>query len=344
MKSEVAGASTVQPASTAGPGDSTTRLELCPRCEEGILVRVEVPHDVTLSGSVVRIPRVQAEECRHCGFRTLSGREVRLFDVLFAPRYERIADLVAALRAAHYTGMFLREDRAESPFGFGSRGYVDGLARDLRDLYLDNETSHVLGALDAGTASGTGVVPVDAAGHAYRVRLPKIGEGENGVVYDHEDDPRSVFKVAKPRAYSRDHVRQECELTGLFASEGIAVPRIVEWDRYGSFVVKEKLSGRPLAVIYDDLGTPAAPRHGMVRAAVASFVDLLLGFFVRHPAAKTSVSPNNIFVVEEGGSCRCLLVDTGPAPFHDYSKFDFREYWEVTVPQKILRYRSVGYI
>ena len=335
-----AAAADLAPAAPARPGETTVRREICPRCEEGILVRVEVPHDVTLSGSVVRIPRVQAEECRHCGFRTLSGREVRLFDVLFAPHYERIADLVAALRAAHYTGMFLREDRAESPFGFGSRDYVEGLADDLRDLYLDNETSHVLGALDAGT----GIVPIDAAGHGYRVRLPKIGEGENGVVYDHEDDPRSVFKVAKPRAYSRDHIRQECEMTDVFVREGISVPRIVEWDRYGSFVVKEKVSGRSVAAIYDDLGTPDAPRHRRVRAAVELFIGRMMNLFVRHPAAKTSVSPNNIFVVEEGDSCECLLVDTGPAPFHDYSKFDFHEYWEATVPQKIRQYRSVGYI
>jgi hypothetical protein len=39
-----------------------------------------------------------------------------------------------------------------------------------------------------------------------------------------------------------------------------------------------------------------------------------------------------------------LLVDTGLAPFHDYSEFDFDEYWSVTVPQKISRYREVGYI
>lgn len=321
-------------------GETTLHREICPHCEESVLITVEVPHDISLSGTVVRIPRVQAEECRHCGFRTLSGREVRLFDVLFAPNFPKIADLVAALRAAHYTGMFLREDRAESPFGFGSREYVDNLVSDLRDLYLDNETSHVLGALDGDG----GVVPLDVAGRHYRVILPKIGEGENGVVYDHEEDARSVFKVAKPRAYSRDHIRQECELTDLFVREGIAVPRIVDFDRYGSYVVKEKLLGRSVAVLYDDLGVPNTPRHARVRVTVQAFIERLMEFFVRCPSAKTSVSPNNIFVQEAGDACECLLVDTGPAPFHDYSRFDFGEYWEVTVPQKIRQYRSVGYI
>jgi hypothetical protein len=56
------------------------------------------------------------------------------------------------------------------------------------------------------------------------------------------------------------------------------------------------------------------------------------------------VSPNNVFVVEENDGARCLLVDTGPAPLHDYSSFDFDEYWNVLIPQKIERYRAVGYI
>jgi hypothetical protein len=328
------------PRAKAGTGETTLHREICPHCEGSVLITVEVPHDISVAGSIVRIPRVQAEECRACGFRTLSGREVRLFDVLFTPNYPKIADLVAALHAAHYTGMFLREDQAESPFGFGARSYVDNLVSDLRDLYLDNETSHVLGAL----GGGGGVVPLDVAGRHYRVILPKIGEGENGIVYDHEEDARSVFKVAKPRAYSRDHIRQECELTDLFVREGIAVPRIVDFDRYGSYVVKEKLSGRSVAVIYDGLGSPDSPRHARTRESVRGFIDRMMDFFVRCPSAKTSVSPNNIFVLETEGTCECMLVDTGPAPFHDYSGFDFGEYWDVTVPEKIRQYRSVGYI
>ncbi|MDD5563406.1 MAG: hypothetical protein PHQ91_06800 [Thermoanaerobaculaceae bacterium] len=320
--------------------ESTVSMDICPRCEEGILLTVEVPHDVQVAGSVIRIPNVKAEQCPNCGFRALSGREVRLFEVLFAPHYGRIADLVEALQAARYLGMFLREQETESNVAFGSREYVAALAEDLRDLYLDNESSHVI----EGLAAPEGIVPLDVAGRRYRVRLPKIGEGENGVVYDYAEDSRSVFKVAKPRPYSRDHLRQECEVTEFFARQGIPVPRIVEHDRYGSFVVKERLAGKSLAVLYDALGAPSDPRHQRVREAVRAFVDRLLDLFVRHPEAKTSLSPNNIFVVEDGDACACLLVDTGPAPFHDYSRFEFGEYWDVVVPEKIARYRTVGYI
>lgn len=319
----------------------TTRLyEICPRCEGAILKRVEVPYEVVVAGSPVRIPKVQVEECRNCGFRSLSGKEVRLFEVLFAPQYAHVSDLVQALKAAGFYGMFLREHRSESCLGFGSRDYVAGLGADLQDLYLDNESSHVIEGLD----NATGSVPLELGDHRFTVKLPKIGEGENGIVYDYEESQRAVLKLAKPRAYSRDHIRQECELTDFFAGHKIPVPGIEEYDPYGSFVVKQRLAGTSLARVYAELGEPSAPRHQRVKRTTRAFIEQLLELFAQHPEAKTSVSPNNIFVIEDGESCECLLVDTGPAPFHDYSHFDFEEYWNVTIPKKIEQYRSVGYL
>ncbi len=236
--------------------------------------------------------------------------------------------------------MFLREDRTETGLGFGSSDSVESLAGDLRELYLDNETSHVLDGLQAPT----GLVSLDVAGQVHRLTLPKLGEGENGTVFNYEGRPELVFKVAKPRPYCRDHLLGENEMTEFFAGQGVPVPRIRESDRFGRFVIKDRLAGKSLAVIYDHLGDPGSPRHVLVREGVRAFVDRLLDLFVRHPGSKVSVSPNNIFVVESGGQCECLLVDTGLAPFHDYSSFAFDEYWNVTVPEKIKRYREVGYI
>lgn len=324
---------------TRGAG-SSTRAEICPRCEDGILATIETTHDVTVEGSLVRIPRVRMDECPACGYRSLSGREARLIEVLFTSSYERIGDLVSDLRAAGYRSMFLREDRSETGLGFGSSESVDSLAGDLRELYLDNETSHVLDGLQAPS----GLASLDAAGQVHRLKLPKLGEGENGTVFNYEERPDWVFKVAKPRPYCRDHLLGENEQTEFFAGQGVPVPRIIESDRFGRFVIKERLAGRSLAIIYDQLGDPGATRHVLVRAAVRRFIERLLELFVRHPGSKVSVSPNNIFVVESAGRCECLLVDTGLAPFHDYSGFQFDEYWNVTVPQKIKRYREVGYI
>ncbi len=122
------------------------------------------------------------------------------------------------------------------------------------------------------------------------------------------------------------------------------MPRVFDWDPHGSFCFKQRLAGRSLASVYYELGDPAAPAHQAARVAVERFIGQLLDLFVRHPEVKTSVSPNNIFLELDGSSCRCLLVDTGPAPLHDYSAFDFVEYWEKVIPQKIEQYRVVGYL
>jgi hypothetical protein len=315
--------------------------EICPRCEEGLLVTIEVPQDITIEGSVVRVPHVQMEECRQCGFRSLSGREVGLFEILFAPQYARINDLVQALQQAGYYGMFLREDRSETLVGFGSRDYVANLAEDLRKLYLDNESSHVIQGL-SGLKSG--LVPVNLAGKQFSVVLPKIGEGENGLVYDYEGTSRAVLKIAKPRPYSRDHLKDEFEATEFFMKERVPVPQILLSDPYGSFMIKERLAGESLARIYYALGGPESSTHRQVRQTVQGFIDQLINLFQKNPEMKTSVSPNNIFVVLEGDSCQCLLVDTGPAPLHDYSGFNFDHYWETVIPQKIKQYAAVGYL
>lgn len=319
---------------------SPARAEICPRCEDGILTVALATHDLTVDGSVVHVPKVRMEQCPVCGYRALSGGEARLIEVLFASHYARVADLVSALRTAGYHSMFLREDQADSRLGFGRSESVESLGGELRELYLDNETGHVLQGLQAPA----GIVPVDVAGRVYRLRLPKIGEGENGTVFDDEERPAEVFKVAKPRPYCRNHVLEEAEITGFFEGQGIPVPRVIEADRFGRFVIKQRLAGVSLAILYDRLGGPCTERHVAVREAVHRFVDRLLDLFVRHPHSKVSVSPNNIFVSESAGGCECLLVDTGLAPFHDYSAFDFDEYWNATIPQKIRRYRQVGYI
>jgi hypothetical protein len=294
-----------------------------------------------VAGSVVRVPDVQVDECPRCSYRGRSGRETRLFEILFAPHWGSVPELVDALHSAGYYGMFLRADRTESRLAFGSRNYVSGLSDDLRSFYLDNESGHVLDALFSASQDG---MRLEVGGLRCTVHLPKLGEGENGVVYNVEEFPEAVLKLAKPREYSRQHVLAECEVTELFAHRGIPVPRILEHDPYGSYAIKERIDGSSLAVIYDDLGAPDSPMHVMVRDAVQAFAERLLRLFEQCPEVKTSISPNNIFVILAEDSCSCQLVDTGPAPLHDYSDFDFDEYWQTTIPQKIERYKAAGYI
>jgi hypothetical protein len=318
-----------------------TFTEICPRCEEGLLKTVTLPQDINIEGSMVRIPEVQMEECPVCGFRSLSGRDAGLYDILFAPEYEKTADLILALKTAGYYGMFLREDHSETFIGFGVRDYVAGLEEELKGLYLDNESNHVIQGLNRFE---TGLIPIDLAGNHYTVKMPKIGEGENGIVYDYQEAPQAVLKIAKPRAYSRNHLKEEYEVTDFFEKQGVPVPHILLSDRYGSFMIKQRLAGKSLARLYYSLGGPENPTFRLVREAARVFIDQLLDLFIRHPEVKTSVSPNNIFIVLKGGECQCLLVDTGPAPFHDYSGFDFDHYWEKVIPQKIKQYAAAGYL
>ncbi len=321
--------------------ESNSRSEICPRCEEGFLITVQTPQDITIEGSIVRLPNVQVDECRLCGFRSLSGREVGLFEILFSPRYARMGDLIQALHAAGYYGMFLREDRSETLIGFGSREYVANLEKDLQGLYLDNESNHVIQGL---SNFSSGLIPINLAGNQYTVKLPKVGEGENGIVYDYQEAYQAVLKIAKPRAYSRDHLRDEFEATEFFDKQGVPVPRILSSDPYGSFMIKERLAGESLAKIYHSLGGPGSLAYQRVRETTKVFIDNLIELFAKTPEVKTSVSPNNIFVELKGNDCQCLLVDTGPAPFHDYSGFNFDHYWETVIPQKIKQYTAAGYL
>lgn len=321
--------------------DSKPLTEICPRCEEGLLSTVRTRQDVTIAGSIVRIPNVQMDQCPFCGFSSLSGRDVGLFEILFAQQYGRIADLILALRSAGYYGMFLREDRSETYIGFGSRDYVADLEGDLRLLYLDNESSHVINGLNRFK---TGSIPVDLAGNRYTVKLPKIGEGENGIVYDYREARDAVLKIAKPSPYSRDHLRDECAVTEFFEHQGVPVARILLSDPYGSFVIKERLAGESLAKTYYSLGGPGSSAYQRVRETARAFIGRLLELFKQNPEVKTSISPNNIFIFFRGDDCQCLLVDTGPAPFHDYSGFDFDDYWEKVIPHKIEQYTAAGYL
>jgi hypothetical protein len=315
--------------------------EICPQCEEAILTTRQVDQDITITGSVIRLPNVQVEECLRCGFRSLSGKEAGLFELMFAPEYQQVSDLIAAIRRAGYYGMFLKESRAETSLAFGSQHYVSCLDDDLKRLYLDNESHHVLTGL-AGTALEA--CPVELNGQQYTVQLPKLGEGENGVVFSYRESEQAVLKIAKPRPYSREHLQEEYAVTRIFDGEGIPVPRILAADPYGRYMIKERLAGESLARLYPGLGPSDGARHRLVFEAVAAFVARLLEIFIKHPEAKTSISPNNLFVLMHGEGCRCLLVDTGPAPCHDYSQFNFDEYWNLVIPEKIERYRSVGYL
>jgi hypothetical protein len=139
-------------------------------------------------------------------------------------------------------------------------------------------------------------------------------------------------------------LKEEYEVTDFFEKQGVPVPRILLSDPYGSFMIKERLAGESLAKTYYSLGGPGSSVYHLVRESVQAFIDRLIDLFDKNPEVKTSVSPNNIFILLKGNDCQCLLVDTGPAPCHDYSGFNFDHYWEMVIPQKIKQYAAAGYL
>ena len=70
-------------------GRTSHALEICPRCEEGSLTTGRAFQDISYAHSVIRLPDVKVEECLNCGFRSISGKDVGLFELLFAPEYSR---------------------------------------------------------------------------------------------------------------------------------------------------------------------------------------------------------------------------------------------------------------
>ena len=107
---------------------------------------------------------------------------------------------------------------------------------------------------------------------ALPVRLPRLGEGECGIVYDFEEERDRVLKLAKPRPYSREHLREECELTAVFA--GGCAGAEDHRSRPLRALPRQGTARRGSVAIYDPLAPrqPAPPpgarsRRGLPRAA-----------------------------------------------------------------------------
>jgi len=175
------------------------RIGDLPACEEGMLVTASVERDLPVFGSTVRLAKVQVDECPQCGYRALSAGRPVCSKVVFARHYERVADLVQALRDARYLGMFLKEDRGATALGFGHVTTWKGWRRTSRICTWTTRAATCWVA----SAGARGTVRVEVGGRTYGVRLPKMGEGENGVVFRLRGEPERRPQLAKPREYSR---------------------------------------------------------------------------------------------------------------------------------------------
>jgi CRP/FNR family transcriptional regulator, cyclic AMP receptor protein len=206
-----------------------------------------------------------------------------------------------------------------------------------------------------------------AAGHSPRVEatygsatftltLPPLGEGDRGMVYTVESHSLAIpaglgplcLKVAKPQPICRERLLEEMMTTGYFLAEGVVVPRIHYMDPLGRFAVKDRIEGESITSIYLRFAQLTARAQELILGDLENFLNRLLDLFRKRPDCQVSISPNNIYVLSEGGRfhdpVRFVLIDPGTTLKKNYDGFTFNHYWNKVLPDRIRKYERTGYL
>jgi len=203
------------------------------------------------------------------------------------------------------------------------------------------------GQKEAGAHYG----PVDLT-----VGLPPLGEGDRGLVYplrSHSLDlpgahGKLCLKVAKQQPVCRERLLEEAMTTAFFLSEQVAVPDIFHMDPLGRFCIKEYIEGESITSLYLRFNSLTVRTQGLILEGLEKFLTRLLTLFRKRPDCKVSISPNNIYVLSEGGKFRdpaeFVLIDPGTTLKKNYDGFTFDKYWNEVLPDRIRKYQRTGYL
>jgi hypothetical protein len=206
-----------------------------------------------------------------------------------------------------------------------------------------------------------------SAGHSPRVEvtygpatftltLPPLGEGDRGMVYTIEshslDIPAGLgplcLKAAKPQPICRERLLEEMMTTDYFLAEGVVVPRIHHMDPLGRFAVKDRIEGESITSIYLRFAQLTARAQELILGDLERYLNRLLDLFHKRPDCQVSISPNNIYVLSEGGRfhdpVRFVLIDPGTTLKKSYDGFTFNHYWNKVLPDRIRKYERTGYL
>ena len=86
----------------------------------------------------------------------------------------------------------------------------------------------------------------------------------------------------------------------------------------------------------------------MILEGLEKFLNRLLELFKKRPDCKVSVSPNNIYVLSEGGKFKdptqFVLIDPGTTLKKNYEGYTFNKYWNEVLPDRIRKYQRTGYL
>ncbi|MEW6337242.1 MAG: cyclic nucleotide-binding domain-containing protein [Acidobacteriota bacterium] len=204
-------------------------------------------------------------------------------------------------------------------------------------------------------AAGGKAAAVSYGGVDLTVGLPPLGEGDRGMVYPLKSHSLSLaatgpfcLKVAKQQAICRERLLEESMTTDFFLSEAVAVPRIHHMDAMGRFCVKDFIDGESVTSLYLRFAQLTLPTQRLILEGLERFLDHLLELFRKRPDCKVSISPNNIYVLREGGRFKdppqFVLIDPGTTLKKNYDGFTFQKYWNEVLPDRIRKYQKTGYL
>jgi CRP/FNR family transcriptional regulator, cyclic AMP receptor protein len=221
---------------------------------------------------------------------------------------------------------------------------------------LEQEAVQFFEALQNAANAGQKVTELSYGGVNVALGLPPLGEGDRGMVYHLKSTSLALpkasgplcLKVAKQQPVCRERLLEEQMTTDFFLAEGVAVPRIYHMDPLGRFAIKDFIEGESVTSLYLRFGQLSARTQGMILEDLEKFLTRLLELFHKRPECQVSISPNNIYVLTEGGKFRdpaqLVLIDPGTTLKKSYEGFTFEKYWNEVLPDRIRKYQRTGYL
>ena len=230
------------------------------------------------------------------------------------------------------------------------------LLKSIEAPELEEQAVIFFDALQQAADSGIKKIDQTYGGVHLGISLPPLGEGDRGIVYPLRSHSLSLseapgplcLKVAKQQPVCRERLLEEAMTTDFFLSEQVYVPRIYHLDPLGRFCIKEFVEGESITSLYLRFNDLSVKSQQLILEGLENFLNRLLELFKKRPDCKVSVSPNNIYVLSEGGKFKdptqFVLIDPGTTLKKNYDGYTFNKYWNEVLPDRIRKYQRTGYL
>jgi hypothetical protein len=221
---------------------------------------------------------------------------------------------------------------------------------------LEEQALAFFQAVERASAEHSPRVEVTYGNATFTLTLPPLGEGDRGMVYTIESHSLDIpagqgplcLKVAKPQPVCRVRLLEEMMTTDYFLAEGVVVPRIYYMDPLGRFAVKDRIEGESITSLYIRFAQLTARAQELILGDLEKYLNRLLELFRKRPDCQVSISPNNVYVLSEGGRfhdpLHLVLIDPGTTLNKSYDGFTFHHYWNKVLPDRIRKYERTGYL